>query len=257
MDSGPSGSVFSTRLRAIPWALREAGRFLRARLRGEPPIHDAALAWVGEHAVAGDPASVLAALDRFAIERRFLMNVGDEKGPMLERLVREKGPAARVLELGSFVGYSAILLARHLSPAGRVVSVDSSERSTRVARAMAAFAGVGDRVEFVCGRSGDVLRTLAEPFDIVFIDHWKGLYLEDARAILERGLLRPGAIVVADNVGPMFGENPYVPWMRARADFASEYVRAHVEYEDIEDGVLVSRWTETPAAAAAPASPSA
>ena len=59
--------------------------------------------------------------------------------------------------------------------------------------------------------------------------------------VLERGLLRPGGVIVADNVGPMFGANAYVPWMRARSDFASEYVSSHLEYQSIEDGVLVSR----------------
>ena len=48
--------------------------------------------------------------------------------------------------------------------------------------------------------------------------------------------------MLADNVGPLFGENPYVPWMQARADFESTYVPGHVEYETIEDAVLVSHW---------------
>ena len=60
--------------------------------------------------------------------------------------------------------------------------------------------------------------------------------------ILERGLLAPGAILIADNVGPMFGENPYLGWMQSHPDFESEYVRGHIEYQTIEDGALVSRW---------------
>ena len=48
-------------------------------------------------------------------------------------------------------------------------------------------------------------------------------------------------MIIADNVGPLFGENPYVPWMQARDDFESRYVESHIEYQDIEDGVLVSR----------------
>lgn len=235
-------SVLKTRLGAVPWAIKQGGRFALAWLRREPPLHDAALGFAREHALAGDTDSVLAALDRFALERRFLMNVGDEKGPMLEDAVRRVGPDARVLELGSFVGYSAILMARNLGDAGRLVSIDVSEASSRVAREMTGLAGVADRVEFRTGSSTDVIDTLEEPFDLVFLDHWKGLYLQDAKKILERRLLRPGATVIADNVGSFFGENPYVAWMQAREDFASEYVKAHVEYGDIEDGVLISRW---------------
>ena len=235
-------SILRTRVRAIPWALKQGGRFALAWLRREPAIHAAALEFAREHATAGDPGSVLAALDRFAVEKRFLMNVGDEKGPLLEDAVRKAGPAARILELGSFVGYSAILMARNLGGAGRLVSIDLSETASEVSREMAELAGVGDRVEFVSGSSTDVIATLVDPFDLIFLDHWKGLYLQDAEKILERGLLRPGALMIADNVGPLFGDNPYVPWMQAREDFETRYVEAHVEYEDIEDGVLVSRW---------------
>ena len=233
--------VFSTRLKALPWALAVAGGWLLARLRREPPIQQAALEFVREHAVAGDAGSVLHALDRFARERRFLMNVGDEKGPLLEEVVAKAGPQARVLELGSFVGYSAILMARHLGLDGRLVSVDVSPLASRVSREMAELAGVADRVKFLTGKSTEVIGTLEKPFDVVFVDHWKSLYQQDVERILERKLLRPGAVILADNVGPLFGENPYVPWMKARADFESRYIEAHIEYNDIEDGVLVSR----------------
>ncbi|MFM7143988.1 MAG: O-methyltransferase [Alphaproteobacteria bacterium] len=240
-DDGARGGGLATRLGAIPWALRTVAREVVSRVRGEPPVREAALRWAREHAKPGDPASVLASLDRFAVERRFLMNVGDEKGPLLDRIVGRIGPGARILELGTFVGYSAVLMSRHLGAAGRLVSIDVDPESARVGRSMAEFAGTADRCEFLHGKSTDVLGRLDRPFDLVFLDHWKGLYLPDARVILDRGLLAPGGTIVADNVGPLFGDNPYVPWMRAREDFESQYVPGHVEYETIEDGVLVSR----------------
>ena len=200
------------------------------------------MAWVREHASAGDPGSVLRTLDQFAREQRFLMNVGDEKGPLLEDLVRKAGPHARILELGSFVGYSAILMARHLEPPGRLVSIDANRTACEVATEMAEIAGVADRTEFHDGGSKAVIPKQTEPFDLVFLDHWKSLYLPDLERILEGGLLRPGAVVVADNVGPMFGKNPYVPWMQARADFESTLVESHVEYSEVDDAVLISRW---------------
>ena len=234
--------VWTTRARALPWALAEAVRTGLAFVRREPDRREAALEFAREHATAGDPASVLAALDRFARERRFLMNVGPEKGPWLEDEVRRAGPAAHILELGSFVGYSAILMSRQLGEGGRLVSVDVSATASRVAHQMAELAGVADLTEFMTGRSSDVIATLDAPFDLVFLDHWKNLYKADMEQILERGLLRRGAVVIADNVGPMFGENPYVPWMRARDDFDSTWIEAHIEYQPIEDAVLISRW---------------
>lgn len=233
--------VWAARARALPWALGELARSGLAILRREPDRREAALTFAREVATAGDPASVLLALDRFARERRFLINVGPEKGPWLEDEVRKAGPSARVLELGTFVGYSAILMARHLGEGGRLVSVDVSATASRVARQMAELAGVADRTEFRTGRSSDVIATLEEPFDVVFLDHGKNLYKPDMGQILARGLLRPGAVVIADNVGPMFGANPYVPWMQSRDDFDSTYVEAHVEYQPIEDAVLISR----------------
>jgi catechol O-methyltransferase len=233
--------VWSTRIKALPWALRVGGSILLAWLRREPSIQQAALDFVREHAAAGNPDSVLRALDRFARERRFLMNVGDEKGPLLDDVIAKAGPGARVLELGSFVGYSAILMARHLGKDGRLVSVDVNPLASRVSREMAELAGVADRVEFLTGKSTELIGTLEEPFDVVFVDHSMGLYRQDVERILERKLLRPGAVIVADNVGPLFGKNPYVPWMQARADFESSYVKGHIEYQDIEDAVLVSR----------------
>ena len=234
-------SVFATRIKAVPWALRTGWQFATAKLRGEPPVHDAALEFVREHATPGDPASVLATLDRFARERRFLMNVGDEKGPLLQQLVDEIGPHARILEMGSFVGYSAILMARRLGADGRLVSMDISATSTRVATEMVRFAGLDGSVTFLNGSASDLIPTLGEPFDLVFLDHWKGQYLADTEAVLNQDLLTPTGVVVADNVGPLFGHNPYVDWMQARDDFTSEYIQSHVEYGDIEDGVLISR----------------
>lgn len=236
------GSVWKARMQALPFAFQELARYVRASIRREPDRRTAALDFARRHAKAGDPASVLAALDRFAREDRFLMNVGPEKGLLLDEALREIGPKARVLELGSFVGYSAILMARHLSDGGRIVSIDVSPESSEVSRAMARLAGLDDRIDFRTGSAFDVLDTLEGPFDLVFIDHWKDLYKPDAEKILARRLLVPGILIVADNLGPMFGENPYLAWMQARTDFESRYVEGHVEYQAIEDGALVSRY---------------
>lgn len=235
------GTVWQARLQALPFALKEALRYLRASIRREPDRRQAALAFARQIARPGDPASVLAALDRFAREDRFLMNVGPEKGLLLVEELAKIGPNARILELGSFVGYSAILMARQLSEAGRIVSIDVSPESSEVSRAMATLAGVEKRIEFLTGRAQDRLDTLEGQFDLVFLDHWKDLYKPDTEKILARGLLREGGVIIADNLGPMFGDNPYLAWMQARPDFESRYVEGHVEYQTIEDGALVSR----------------
>jgi catechol O-methyltransferase len=234
--------LWRARLQAVPFALRELVRYARAFVLREPDRREAALEFARRNARPGDPNGVLAALDRFAREDRFLMNVGPEKGTLLEEELRRIGPEARVLELGSFVGYSAILMARMLSDRGRIVSIDVSPEASEVSRAMAELAGVSKRVEFLTGSANERLDGIDERFDLVFLDHWKDLYKPDTEKILARGLLAEGAVIVADNLGPMFGENPYLEWMQARSDFESHYVEGHVEYQQIEDGALVSRW---------------
>lgn len=98
-----SGAL-NARLRGLPRGLVEAGRALVDVVTRKPSRPHQALAWVREHAKAGDPASVLAALDDFARHHRFLMNVGDEKGPLLVATLRgaiqgraAAGPRARLL----------------------------------------------------------------------------------------------------------------------------------------------------------------
>lgn len=236
------GSVWKARVQAVPFALQELGRYVRASIRREPDRRQAALEFARQIAERGNPVSVLAALDRFAREDRFLMNVGPEKGVLLEQELQKIGPRARVLELGSFVGYSAILMARCLSDEGRIVSIDVSPESSEVSRAMATLAGLEQRIEFLTGPANERLDSLEGPFDLVFLDHWKYLYKPDTEKILARGLLVEGGVIVADNLGPMFGENPYLAWMQARSDFESRYVDGHVEYQTIEDGALVSRF---------------
>jgi hypothetical protein len=89
-----------------------------------------------------------------------------------------------------------------INPTEALVSIDVNESSVRVGREIAGFAGVGDRCDFVHGPSTATLAARDEAFDLVFLDHWKGLYLQDARLVLERGLLRPGGVIVAARNAP-------------------------------------------------------
>jgi len=221
--------------------LRIAYGNVRARLRGEErDVRRAALAHVRATVPGGDPVAVLAGLDDFARRRRFLMNVGDRKGPMLAALVRGLPAQARVLEFGAFVGYSAVLMGRALPPGGRLTSVEYDPVAAEVAREMVAHAGLADRVELRHGDTRDVIPLLGGPFDLVFIDHWKDLYLRDLLALEAHSLLRPGSLVVADNVGPMFGAHEYLGHVRGCGRYNSRYEKSTLEYSDIEDGVEIS-----------------
>ena len=227
---------------ALPWTLRQAADFVVDRVTGAPPRTVQVREFVAQHARRGDPPDVLRAMDRFAMERRFLMNVGPEKGPLVVELLDRLPGGARVLELGAYCGYSAIMIASRLGPGGRLVSVEKDPVAADVSRANVAYAGLADRVEVRQGASSDVIPTLTGPFDLVFLDHWKDLYEPDLRSIEKHGLLRPGSTVVADNVGPLFGAHAYLDYVRTCGRYDSESRMAKVEYSEMADAVEISVW---------------
>lgn len=196
--------------------------------------------YVAKHARRGDPADVLATMDRYATEERFLMNLGPDKGPLVQELFDRLPEDARVLEVGAYCGYSAVLFASKLGPRGRLVSLEVGEESVEAARANVAFAGLSDRVEIILGASGETIPTLRGPFDLVFLDHWKDLYKQDLQAIEAQGLLKPGSLVVADNVGDLFNPTEYLEYVRTCGHYDCEHREATVEYHTLPDAVEIS-----------------
>lgn len=129
------------------------------------------------------------------------MQISADVGKLLYVLALTVG-ARRVLELGTFLGYSAIWMARALPPDGRLVSLEREPAYAEVARTSIECAGLADRVEIRLGRARDSLAELeregAGPFDMAFIDADKEPYADYLRAVLR--LSAPGTLIVADNV---------------------------------------------------------
>ena len=94
----------------------------------------------------------------FAYEKSMLMNVGDEKGELLDAAVRRADPRL-ALELGTYCGYGSLRIAR-AAPSARVFSVELAAANAEVARRIWAHAGVDDRVTCVVGTIGDGGTTL-------------------------------------------------------------------------------------------------
>lgn len=126
------------------------------------------------------------------------MNIGPEQGRLLQVLLAAIG-ARRVLEVGTFFGYSAIWIARGLPPNGRLVCLEMLEEHAQTASRFLAEAGLDEQVEVRVGPALELLPALeAEPpFDLVFLDADKGNY-QAYLSWIER-LLRPGGILVVDN----------------------------------------------------------
>lgn len=225
------------------------------RLRRDWQVGDGREEGAARHVIATAPAgdldATIAAIDVYAYEQSFLINVGDEKGKILDGVVERAGPL-RVLELGAYIGYSALRIARKLPPGGRLYSVEFSAANAEIARSIVAHAGVADRVTVIVGTLGDGGATIAalereHGFDkaaigLVFIDHDKAAYLPDLQRILDAGWLRPGSVVVADNVG-FPGAPAYKAYMEAEEGKRWKTTRhaTHAEYQSvIPDLVLES-----------------
>jgi catechol O-methyltransferase len=212
----------------------------------------AARDWVVANARRGDIDDIIAKIDQFAYEQSFLINVGDEKGALLDAAVKRVGPRL-VLELGTYCGYGALRIAR-AAPAARVYSVELAEANAAVARDIWEHAGVADRITCVVGTLGDGGRTLdaltsehgfaAGTLDVLFLDHDKNAYLTDLQSILDRGWLRTGSVVVADNVR-IPGAPKYREYMRQQQGRLFDTVehKTHAEYQTmLADLVLESEY---------------
>lgn len=154
----------------------------------------------------GHPERILAAIDEYGHKNAFLMNVGHEKGEIVSRLINECKPNV-MIELGGYVGYSALLFGSALKKAGgsKYISLEMSETFASVATALIRLAGLQDTVEIMIGPCRNSLRELKKVYpkqglDMIFLDHAKTAYVNDIKLCEELELVRRGTTVVADNV---------------------------------------------------------
>jgi catechol O-methyltransferase len=210
---------------------------------------EACARYVLAHARPGDIDDAIRVIDQFAYKNAFLINVGDEKGLLLDAALA-KARTRRALELGAYVGYSALRTARKLQPGGRLFTIEFSAANADIVRRVLAHAGALDRVTVVHGYLGDGGKTVARlnedlkpgELDFVFIDHAKDAYVPDLQRILKAGWLHPGSVVVADNVR-FPGAPQYDAYMTAEEGKRWRTVRheTHAEYQTmIKDVVLES-----------------
>jgi catechol O-methyltransferase len=228
-------------------------RRLRSDWQVDDGLEEALAAYVVTHAARGDVADVIRVIDDFCYHHSFMINVGDEKGKILDEAIRRVQPR-RLLELGTYCGYSALRMVRIMPTDARLYSIELNPANAQIARRIWDHAGVGDRVTVVVGHLGDGGPTInllrAEhgftdgELDFVFIDHDKSAYLPDLQRIVNENWLHRGSVVVADNV-KFPGAPQYWAYLRqqeGRGWRTTEH-KAHVEYQSlITDVVLESEY---------------
>jgi len=136
-----------------------------------------------------------------ATEEKFgglaVMLSGQTEGLLLQTLAASIG-AKRVLEVGTFTGFSALMMAAALPDDGELVTLELSADHAAFARSFFERSPDGHKVRLIEGPALDSLRTLEGPFDLVFIDADKGGYLDYYEAAL--AMLSERGVIAVDNV---------------------------------------------------------
>ena len=214
---------------------------------------EALAAHVLANARPGDLGDTIRVIDDFCLTRSAMMNVGDEKGEILDRALQRASPVL-LLELGTYCGYSGLRMARVMPANARLYSIEFSPANADIARRIWTHAGVGDRLTVVVGTLGDggtTIDRLRQEFgftegalDFAFLDHDKEAYLPDLERVLKERWLHPGSIVVADNV-KFPGAPEYRGYLQAEEGRTWSTIEhdTHVEYQSLlKDLVLESEY---------------
>jgi caffeoyl-CoA O-methyltransferase len=168
------------------------------------------------------------------------MMVGDVEGRFLEFLVRLMR-ARRVLELGTFTGYSSLSMARGLPEGGRIISCDVDPETTAIASRYAEEAGLADRIDYRLGPALEIVAELEGPFDLVFIDADKPNYRNYYEAVLPK--LSENGLIVADNAlrnGRVLDDGADEP-MKEFNDRVRNDPRVECVLLTVRDGMLLVR----------------
>ncbi|OOF99513.1 hypothetical protein ASPCADRAFT_393355 [Aspergillus carbonarius ITEM 5010] len=178
----------------------------------------------------GHPEKILAAIDEFGREKDFLMNVGRSKGAIVVKMITDRKPRIMV-ELGGYIGYSAILFGNALKQAGghKYISLELSPIFADISDTLIRLASLEDIVEIMVGPCRESLRALREIYpnlrlDMIFFDHRKVQYVNDLKLCEELKLVAPGTTVLADNViSP--GNPAYLEYVRLSTKKKAEQAR--------------------------------
>ena len=125
------------------------------------------------------------------------MQVGIVEGMFLKLLIRTMG-ARRVLEIGTFTGYSALMMAEGVADDGEVITCEIDRSATDIAKRHWQQSMHGRKITLELGRASDTIARLEGPFDAVFIDADKENYINYYDACLPK--VRTGGLIIADNV---------------------------------------------------------
>lgn len=125
------------------------------------------------------------------------MMAGHVQGSFLRMISQMASPDA-ILEVGTFTGYSAICLAAGLKPGGKLHTIEIDPELEEIAVRYFRLAGLSDQIIWHCGDAMQILPKFTLQFDLAYLDASKELYVDLYELMIP--LLRPGGLIIADNV---------------------------------------------------------
>ena len=174
----------------------------------------------------------------------------DDTLEVVDKILKEVKPS-RILEIGTAVGYSAICFSEYLQKKGVIDTIEREEQRVKEAKINVEKVGVSDKINIYEGDAVEILPTLNEKYDVVFIDAAKGKYPFFLKEALR--MLNPTGVILADNIlykGYVMSDyNKHK--QRTAVRNLREYIKEVTENPDIEteilevgDGLAISKYKE-------------
>lgn len=179
-------------------------------------------------AVRGNPQAVLKALSDYCDANGKFMNIGMKKGNLIADLIKQQQPKIAI-ELGGYLGFSALLFAPLIQDEGKYYSFEYHPEFAEVINWFCSLAGLGDKVEVITGFSNENLPEFSkkhghDQVDFAFIDHWDKFYVQDLKIMEQQKLIKPGSLIVADNVGDNFQEaKKYLAYVKGDYEYKKQF----------------------------------
>ena len=186
---------------------------------------------------AGNPA-YLDELEAYAIQTQVPIIRKEMQSFMRTMLLMNK--PKRILEVGTAIGFSALLMSEFMPQDGQITTIENYEKRIPIARANFQKYGKEDRITLLEGDAAEVLRTLEGPYDFIFMDAAKGQYIHYQPQIMR--ILAPGGVLISDNVmqdGDII-ESKYAVTRRDRTIHRRmrEYLYTLTHHEELQTSIL-------------------
>ena len=162
-----------------------------------------------------------------------------EMGALLKVFMAMQRPK-NILEVGTAVGYSSILMGENTDADTRITTIENYDKRIPIARENFVRAGMENKITLIEGDAGEVLKTLTGPYDFIFMDAAKAQYIVILPDIIR--VLAPGGVLVTDNVlqeGDII-ESRYGVTRRNRTiyDRMREYLYAVTHSEKLQTSIV-------------------